>query len=435
MHRFFARRGLVIASAVALFAAAACTTNNPNSTTGDNGGGGDKTGVTDTTILLGDHTPLTGTAAASYGKIAQATKAYFDYINSKGGVNGRKITLEINDDAYNPTQTVAVVNKMILQDKVFAIVNGLGTPTHAAALDIIKENNVPDLFVASGSKLWNDPKNHPTTFGYQTSYVVEFKILGNYIKTNFPGKKVCSFVQDDDYGNDSSEGLKIGLGADPAATAKYAVGATSFVAQATQLKAAGCEIVAMATLTAYTGLFIATAAGINWSPQVVVSGAGGDLTTMVNGAALKTHPELANGLISTGYGPLVQMTDDKWVQGFKKINDQFNSGNAFDGQALYGMGVGFVTVQALLKAGKNLTREGLVAAIEKGGFVGAGYVPLTYSKDNHGGYQGAQITKVTAGVQAYVPGEIYTTDQGSGPITKYSGTRADPPADMIPTNA
>src|SRR5262249_4344607 len=162
-------------------------------------------------------------------------------------------------------------------------------------------------------KLWNDPKNHPTTFGYQTSYVVEFKILGNYIKTNFPGKKVCSFVQDDDYGNDSSEGLKIGLGADPAATAKYAVGATSFVAQATQLKAGVCETVARATLTAYPGLFTATAAGINWSPQVVVSGAGGDLTTMVNGAALKTHPELANGLISTGYGPLVQMTDDKWV--------------------------------------------------------------------------------------------------------------------------
>jgi ABC-type branched-subunit amino acid transport system substrate-binding protein len=434
MHRFFARRGLVIASAVALFAATACQGSNNTATNNGNGNGGDTTGVTATSILLGVHTPLTGTAAASYGKIAQATKAYFAYINSKGGVNGRTINLEIMDDAYTPTQTVAVVNKMILQDKVFAIVNGLGTPTHSAVLDIIKENNVPDLFVASGSKLWNDPKNHPTTFGYQTSYVVEWKILGNYIKTNFPGKKVCSFTQDDDFGGDSLEGLKIGYG-DTVAQAKYAVGATSFVAQATQLKAAGCEVMALATLTAYTGLFIATAAGIDWHPQIVVTGAGGDYTTMVNGAALKTHPELANGLISSGYGPLVQMADDKWVQGFKKINDQFNSGNPFDGQALYGLGVGFVTVQALLKGGKNLTRESLVAGIEKGNFIGAGYVPLTYSKDNHGGYQGAQVTLVTNGVQAYVPGQTYTTDQGNGPIVKYTGTRADPPVDMIPTNA
>lgn len=420
----------MIATAAALLAASACTTNNtPGGTTGP--AAGDRTGVTDTTILVGDHTPLTGAAASSYGKIAIATKAYFTYINSKGGVNGRQINLSINDDGYNPTNTVSV-NKLILQDKVFAILNGLGTPTHSAVLSTIAENHVPDLFVASGSVLWNQPSKYPTTFGYQTNYVVDYKIIGDYVKTNFAGKKVCSFVQADDFGTDSLNGLKIGLGADPAASDTYAVGATSFVAQMTKFKAAGCEVMVTATLTAYTGLAIANSAALSFTPQWLSSGTGCDYQTLVAGAALKAHPELANGIICTGYGPLPADTSNPWVAGFKKINDQYNSSNTFDGQALYGMGVAFTFVQALQKAGKDLTREGLIAAVEKGGFTGAGFAPLVYSPTNHGGYQGARMSKVTNGVQAFF-GNTRTTDDKNGAITDYTAAAANPPADMIPT--
>ena len=95
---------------------------------------------------------------------------------------------------------MSVVNKLILQDKVFAILNGLGTPTHSAVLATIAENKIPDLFVASGSILWNQPSKYPTTFGYQTDYVIDYKILGDYIKKNFAGKKVCFFGQADDFG-------------------------------------------------------------------------------------------------------------------------------------------------------------------------------------------------------------------------------------------
>jgi ABC-type branched-subunit amino acid transport system substrate-binding protein len=419
----------MIAAAAALLAASACTTSNTPTT---NGPVGDQTGVTDTTIKVGTHTPLTGAAASSYGKIAIATKAYFSYINSKGGVYGRQIDLSIQDDGYNPTNTVSVVNKLILQDKVFAILNGLGTPTHSAVLSTIAENKVPDLFVASGSVLWNQPSKYPTTFGYQTNYVIDYKIIGDYIKTNFPGKKVCSFVQADDYGSDSLNGLKIGLGADPAVSDTYAVGATSFVAQMTKFKTGGCEVMVTAALTAYTGLAIATSASLQFAPQWVSSGTGCDYQTLVAGAALKAHPELANGLICTGYGPLPADTSNPWVAGFKKINDQFNSQNPFDGQALYGFGIGFTFVQALQKAGKNLTREGLVKAVEKGGFTGAGFAPIVYSPTNHGGYQGARMTKVTNGVQAFF-GNTRETDDKNGPVKDYTATATNPPADMIPT--
>ncbi len=143
-------------------------------------------GVTDTEITLGTHMPLTGPAAAGYSKISPATKAYFDYVNANGGVHGRKIKYLIEDDGYNPANTQTLVRKLVLEDKVFAILNGLGTPTHTGVLDFLKTQKVPDLFVASGSRSWNQPEKYPTTFGFQPDYTVEGKIMADYVKKNLP---------------------------------------------------------------------------------------------------------------------------------------------------------------------------------------------------------------------------------------------------------
>src|SRR3954463_7418839 len=166
----------------ALLLAAGCSNGNGNSS----GGSSSNTpGVTDSEILVGTHQPLTGPAAAGYSKISAATKAYFDYVNANGGVYGRKITYKVMDDGYNPANTQQVVRQLVLQDKVFAILNGLGTPTHTGVLDFLNTNRVPDLFVASGSRSWNQPSKYPNTFGYQTNYTIEGKILATYVKNNF----------------------------------------------------------------------------------------------------------------------------------------------------------------------------------------------------------------------------------------------------------
>ena len=155
--RFSVRRPLAVVACFGLVGAlGAC---------GSSGGGSAAPGVTDTTITLGTHQPLTGPAAAGYSSIAPATKAYFDYVNDKGGVNGRKIKYLIKDDGYNPANTQKVVRELVLKDKVFAILNGLGTPTHTGVLGFLKTNKVPDLFVASGSRSWNQPTKYPDTFG------------------------------------------------------------------------------------------------------------------------------------------------------------------------------------------------------------------------------------------------------------------------------
>ena len=107
-------------------------------------------GVTAKTILLGGTVPLTGEAAA-FGSVAPGAKAYFDYVNAKGGVFGRKITYKYYDDAYNPAQTVQLTRKLVEQDKVFAIFGSVGTANNLAIRDYLNASKVPQLFVADGS--------------------------------------------------------------------------------------------------------------------------------------------------------------------------------------------------------------------------------------------------------------------------------------------
>jgi ABC-type branched-subunit amino acid transport system substrate-binding protein len=416
-----ARRGLaIVASAALLAVAAACTSggNTPSAQPSD-------PGVTSTTILVGSHQPLTGPAAAGYSKIAPATKAYFDYINKHGGVNGRQITYKYVDDMYNPTTTNTVVRQLVEQEHVFAILNGLGTPTHTGVLPYLKQQHVPDLFVASGSLSWNQPTTYPNTFGYQTDYTTEGKILGKYVATTWPGKKVCFFGQGDDFGTDSLNGIEKGLGAPVTAKQTYDVTQQNVGPQISQLKGAGCEIVTTATIPGFTAIAMGTAAAIGFKPQWVVGGVGGDYNTLKG--YLKDASPLIEGMITDGYLPAVTDTSNPWIQYFMKINADFNGGATFDGNVEYGMSVGWLFVEALRKAGPNLTRQGLIDAVESGGFTGGpGLVPLLFSKTSHAGFGGVQLSKVTNGVQAYF-GTPYVTDAGDGAVQAYNGTPANPP--------
>src|SRR5271154_3256032 len=124
-------------------------------------------GVTATTVTFGTHQPLTGPAAPGYSEIAPASQAFFDYLNAQGGIYGRKIHLTIKNDEYNPTQTVTVVHELVLNDNVFGIFEGLGTPTHTKVVGFLNSSKVPDMFVASGCACWDDGTTQPYTFGWQ----------------------------------------------------------------------------------------------------------------------------------------------------------------------------------------------------------------------------------------------------------------------------
>ena len=386
--------------------------------------------MTDSEIVVGTHMPLTGPAAAGYSKIAPATKAYFDYVNANGGINGRKITYKIMDDTYNPATTQQVVRQLVLQDKVFAILNGLGTPTHTGVLDFLKTNRVPDLFVASGSRSWNQPDKYPGTFGFNPDYTVEGKILATYVKENQAGKKVCFLGQDDDFGRDSLAGIEKIIGA-VAAKQSYVTSNPNVGPQMGALKAAGCQVVMLATVPGFTALAIGTAAKLAFKPQFVVSNVGSDPTTLAK--SLGAAAPLLEGVVAANYLPLNNDDANPWIQLYKKVNTQYNANAEFDNNVVYGMSVGYLFVQALQAAGKDVTRDNLVAAVEKGGFTGPGLTPLRFSDKDHSGYGGEQLTKVTGGKAVYF-GTPYQTDDGDGAVAAYSGAAAAPPANGIPAS-
>jgi ABC-type branched-subunit amino acid transport system substrate-binding protein len=346
-------------------------------------------------------------------------------------VHGRKITYRVMDDGYNPANTQQVVRKLVLSDRVFAVLNGLGTPTHTGVLDFLKTNRVPDLFVASGSRSWNQPARYPTTFGFNPDYTVEGKILATYIKGNLPNRKVCFFGQADDFGRDALAGVRQVLGAGTIATRQSYVPTNTDVApQLSTLKAAGCQVVVSATVPGFTALAVATAARLGFRPQWVVSNVGGDKTTLAARLGAAGAP-LLDGLVSAGYLPAVDEPANPWTVQFRKIAEEYAPDLEFDGNVIYGMSVGYLFVQALQAAGRDLTRTSIVDAVTANGFTGPGMVPLRFSAGDHSGYGGLRVNRVTGGKQAYV-GPVYVTDDRSGPVREYTEAAPTPPANAIP---
>jgi branched-chain amino acid transport system substrate-binding protein len=397
---------------------------------GGGGGGGSTTGVTDDKIVLGTTQPLTGPAAAAYSKISRSLKAYFDHVNDNGGVNGRKIELVVEDDGYNPTNTANKTRKLVLEDKVFALVGALGTPTHTAVLDFIRQNKIPDMNVSSGSVSWNQPDKYPYTFGWQINYVKEGKILAAYAKEKFPGKKMCAFGQGDDFGKDGVKGVKAVLGDDGlAAEESYTATNTNVAPQIGSLQAAGCEVIFGFSITGFTALAMGTAAQLGYQPQWVVSSSGADAHTL--GAYLKKAAPLAEGLVGVSY--LVASGDDSnsWVKMFKGIHEEYNTEDPWDGTTLYGLASAYTMVQALKAAGEDLTRESFIEAVEKGGFTGPGLVPLAWSEGDHNGYTGGAITVIKGG-ENVIDSPVYVTDDGDGPVEEHTGTPPEAPADGLP---
>jgi ABC-type branched-subunit amino acid transport system substrate-binding protein len=420
--------GCVLATVTALIlTACGSTTNN----SGSSSAAKNTPGVTDTSILLGTTQPLTGPAAPGYSKISAAMTAYFNFANDNGGVNGRKISLKVLDDGYNPATTATDTRELVLQDKVFALVGALGTPTHTSVLDFVASNKVPDLFVASGSRSWNQVSKYPTTFGWQPDYTVEGKILGDYIKKTFAGKKVCTFGQGDDFGTDGAAGVELTLGSGALVSKQtYTPTNTNVGPQIAALQAAACQVVVSFTVPGFTALALGTAAKLHYQAQWVVSNVGSDIVTLT--ALLKdaTKP-LLQGVVTDGYLPISSDSANPWMTLFQQVNTKYNNSVPFDGNVEYGMALAYTTLQALKNAGKDLTRASLVEAVQKNGFTGPGLSPFRFSSTDHSGYTGTQVATISNGVATFT-GPVYTTDDGSGPLTENTQQPPAPPANGLP---
>jgi ABC-type branched-subunit amino acid transport system substrate-binding protein len=399
-------------------------------------------GITATTITIGSHQPLTGVAAPGYSEISPASNAYFQYVNAHGGIYGRKIIYKVMNDQYNPSITTTAVRQLVLRDNVYAIFDGLGTPTHLAVVPFLNSEKVPDVFIASGCECWNSPSADPYTYGFQLDYVREGKILGQYIKQHFPGKKIGYYYQDDEFGQDGVKGLDDEIPAsDVVAREAYDVTNTNVAPLVSKLKAAGAQVVVSFSVPAFTALLRLGMLGLNYSPQMVVSDVGSDahtLATLLQSFAAQSHKSvngdaLTQGIITDGYLPPLSDASNPWIKLFAQIRAQYVPNLPFDGNVEFGMAVAYAFVQAMFKAGKNPTRQDLLNVINSGGLAQGPLVgPYTYSATDHLGDTGAYIGVINNGVLDQ-QGPVQVTDLSStGPITTDTTPQPSPPASGIP---
>ena len=203
-----------------------------------------------------------------------------------------------------------------------------------------------------------------------------------------------------------------------------------------KIKSSGADVIAMMTIPAYTALVELAGLKLGFHPQLAVSNVGGDPTTLAGLLKAfskgKAGSSLIDGIITAGYLPPTGEASNSWVKLFKKVHDKYIPKLPFDGNVEYGMAVGYTFAQALLKAGKNPTRQNIVSAVEGGLSPGPGLVPFRYSKDSHAGYTGVQIGKIKNGT-IVLEGQPGTTDDASGAIKPYTKAQAAAPTNGIPT--
>jgi len=403
-------------------------------------------GVTSTEIKLGLSSPQTGTAALSYGKLPKAMKAYFDYINANGGVYGRKIKLIARDDKYLPTQAATQTTNLVLNDKVFALVGALGTATHtkAYAAAQLAKKNVPDLFVNTGFSGFDNKTKYPTTFLVLPSYAMEAKIIGKFIADTPTLKPQASFLvaQDDEFGIDGVNGFKL-AGHTFTKTTLYPQGGLSSALAETALTgfsaAPGKPVIVLMGTTDTTAVILKAAEKLSLTTKFnwIVGSVGGDANTLL---ALGVKSTTIDGIMAASFFPDAKDINDEYVSQFMKINMSYNPGVSFDNVVLQAMNSAMLTVQALRAAGKNLTRAGLIKAIESKGstFASAGLAPLNYSATSRVGYNGYWFGQLNAQGELKPFGgklTLYTTDSTStsAPVAS-TYVRKPIPKNGIPTN-
>jgi branched-chain amino acid transport system substrate-binding protein len=272
--------------------------------------------------------------------------------------------------------------------------------------------------------------------------VREGKILGNYIKQHFKGQKIGYFYQDDEFGQDGVKGLDYEIPkSQVVARQSYNPTVTNVAPQVTALKAAGAQVVVSFSVPAFTALLKLNMLKLNFNPQLVVSDVGSDPITLAGllesfakqGGATVSGNQLTQGIITDGYLPSLGNTSNSWIQLFTKIHNTYLKKLPLDGNVAFGMAVGYTFVQAMLKAGRNPTRQDLINAINSGLPAGPSVAPYAFSKTNHDGITGAYMAEVKNG--ALTPlGPVQVTDTSAGgAVTTYSTSQQAAPASGIPS--
>jgi ABC-type branched-subunit amino acid transport system substrate-binding protein len=325
-------------------------------------------GVTPTTVVIGGTVPLSGIASA-FGAVGPGAQAYFKYVNARGGVNGRKIDYRIYDDGYDPSRTVELTRKLISQDRVFAIFNSVGTANNLAIQPFLNALKVPQLFVGDGSSALHQPRKYPWTMGFLPSYRGEGAVYGRVVSTRNRRAKIAVLYENTDFGKDLVRGLEGAIrGRGPRVVAKQGYEFTDADVSSTiaRLKASKADTLMLFATPKFAIQAFVAAHKLRWRPKVYVGSV--SIEPGIMAIARFNAPELTKGALSIAY---VKNPDDPiWNKDpatklYRTImRTYYPAGNAADVYNWYGMTVAWTMVETLRKAGRNLTRAGVLRAAQ-----------------------------------------------------------------------
>jgi branched-chain amino acid transport system substrate-binding protein len=366
-------------------------------------------GVTSSSITIGSTFPLsekqgvTG-GASLYQTIAYAEQAYYHYV---GKVNGRKITDIVDNDQYDPSETVPEVQNLVEQKHVFAIVGSLGTTEGVSTMNYLNSHQVPQVLLATGDSLWGlcsetgaafHPINHvcsspqPWTMGWQPDYNGEGYLYGKYLLAHKSNPKIGVLYQDDLFGQNYLAGLKKGLGShtgDIVHTEAYASGESpsQISTRVEQIYAHGANVLVVFATPGSAIAALSTASAIpGWKPMEILSNVSANRVFMLAAEDPKNGAAKLNGLISSTYVKSETATpaSDKgmvlahkiiWATGNANLKQEYALG---DTNLIYGLGVAWTFVDALKHAGKNPTRASFMKAIRSLNESGANKNPFLF---------------------------------------------------------
>jgi len=359
-----------------------------------------RTGVTDTEVLVGNWSPQSG-AAASYGVVALGTDAYFKYVNDQGGIYGRKIKYLIEDDAYQPARTVAVVKKMVEQDGVFAFVGGLGTATNMAVKDYIVQHKVPNVGYATGSTALAYPPN-PYFFALQTNYDIESRLLTRYAIDDLKAKRIGVIYQNDAFGVEGRDGILDELknsGVEPAIVISYETTDTDFSSHAIKLRESAADVVILWSIPKPTALLLKEAEKIGFRPHWVSS------TTNVDPIMFDTAGQAWDGAIVATWLPPFDSPDPK-VSFYREVFKKYYPDRPLGQFSEIGFAYGQLFVEGLQRAGKDLNRESFIKAMESiKDWNGSLAFNVSYSPEDRQGQQAVAFARANLSTRSY---EVFT---------------------------
>jgi ABC-type branched-subunit amino acid transport system substrate-binding protein len=348
-------------------------------------------GVTPKTIVLGQSAAFSGPAAQLGIQMNAGTKAYLDHVNAQGGVYGRKIELKTRDDRYEATLCVENTKKFIEEDKVFALISYVGTPTTVAAMPVFTEAKVPLIGPFTGAEAFRNPVNR-YIFNIRASYYDETeRIVEQLVSTG--NKKIAVFYQDDAYGQAGLKGVQLAM--DRRNMKIVALGKvernTVKVEDAVKIINA-TEPDGVVMISAYTSI-------AEFVRQMKKAGS----TTQFHNVSFVGAKALSDALKDEGHGVAIsQVVPFPWspsvpiVKEYQEIMTKSGSTD-FNFSSLEGYIVGKVMVEGLRRAGKDLSREKLVAALEGMNNVDLGEFVVSFSPTSHSGSKYVDLTMIGRG--------------------------------------